>query len=140
MKNFAELLKPGASRKTHLLIAALIWSGVGLLLMIRGIKMYGTITAGPVVLALLAGTLKALFILDRAALRNIRRITALQDGACLGGVYSWKMWLIIGGMILAGRVLRMYGAASVYLGLLYVAVGWGLLLASRKLWKQYLIF
>jgi hypothetical protein len=101
--------------------------------------MYGPTTAGPVVFAHLVGTLKALFILDRAALRNIRRITALQDGACLGGVYSWKMWLVIVGMMLAGRLLRLYGSAasSSYLGLLYVAVGWGLLLASRKLWEQY---
>lgn len=139
MKKYARLLKPGASRKTHVLTAALIWSAVGLMLVGRGIAMHGLRSLTPVFLALAVGTLKALLILDRTAVKNIRRIMELQDGACLGGVYSWKMWLMIVFMVLAGRGLRLYGAAPAYVGLLYVAVGWALLFASRKLWQQYLL-
>lgn len=136
MKKIARLLKPGASRKTHLLTAALIWSAAGLLLMGRGIAMHGLDSLLPLFLAVAVGTGKALLILDRAAAKNIRRIKEFQDGACLGGVYSWKMWLLIGGMILFGRALRLSGVAPGYVGLLYVAVGWALLFASRKLWQH----
>lgn len=137
MKKIAEILKPGASRKTHFLTASLTWSTVGLLLIFRGLGMFASVEWVLIVIAFVLGTVKALLILDRTAKKNISRILNFQEGSCLGGVYSWKMWLMIIGMIVAGRVLRVSGVAPDFVGVLYVAVGWALFLASRKLWQQY---
>jgi hypothetical protein len=86
--------------------------------------------------ALLIGTFKSLFMLDKAARKNIIRITGLNDGACLGGVYSIKMWGLIACMIVFGRLLRVSGLPFEYIGILYGAIGWALMFSSRLLWKQ----
>lgn len=129
-------LKPGAAIQTHLLTAALMWSCMGGYLMARG---YGLVDAGWLLpcVAVGIGTVKALLVLDRAARRNVIRIMARQDGACLGGVYSWKMWGMVACMAVGGRLLRSSGLPAAPVAVLYGAVGSGLLLASRLIWRQW---
>jgi TRAP-type C4-dicarboxylate transport system permease large subunit len=127
--------KPGVSIKTHLFSAGLIWSLVGCGLLIFGLYFislggnYWYAVAG-----LILGTVKAIFVLDRAARKNVKRIEEFEDKVCLGSVYSWKTWLLVVAMILLGRFLRGSTLPREIIGLVYVAVGWALLLASRLMW------
>jgi hypothetical protein len=137
MKESLAKYKPAASLRTHLLVAAAIWSLVGVMLVVRGLlgfaapERYLFGLAGVVV-----GTLKSLLVLDRAARRNIERILACQEKLCLGAVYSAKMWGLVLLMIVGGRLLRVYAPAA--LGwLVYLAIGWALLLSSRLIWRQW---
>jgi hypothetical protein len=129
--------KPGASSRIHLLVAGLMWSSMGVYLLVRGGLLAGGFTLLPLLLAAGIGSLKALLILDRSVRRNIARIVARQDGACLGGVYSWKMWGLVVIMMLGGRLLRESVVPASLISLLYIAVGWGLLLSSRLFWRQW---
>ena len=86
--------------------------------------------------AILLGTLKSLFLLDKSARKNIGRISSLSDGACLGSVYSIKMWGLIACMIIFGRILRLSGLPLEYVGLIFAAIGWALFFSSRVLWKN----
>ena len=130
-------LKPGASRNAHLLAASLLWSCVGTALLTRGgFGLFGKKDIFLFLAALLFGTLKSLFILDKSVKKSIDRILRLADGSCLGGVYSVKTWGLIAGMMFMGYVLRHSSWATVELmGFLYVAIGWSVLFSSREGWK-----
>ena len=139
LKDLLIRYKPGVSIRSHLVLAALIWTIVGSALMIIGI--YWAYEAGHLLYGLsgvLLGTAKSYFILDRVARKNIRRIEGFEGKVCFGSVYSWKTWLLVGGMIGLGRFLRTTVLSSQVAGLIYAAVGWGLLLSSRLMWKTWI--
>jgi len=127
--------KPGVSIKTHLFSAGLIWSLVGCGLLFFGFYLvslngnYWYAVAG-----LILGTVKTIFILDRVARKNVKRIKEFEDKVCLGSVYSWKTWMLVLAMIFLGRYLRTSALPREIVGLIYIAVGWALLLASRLMW------
>ncbi|MBU0483304.1 MAG: hypothetical protein KKB30_02160 [Proteobacteria bacterium] len=130
--------KPGASVKTHLLVAALLWSLVGGFLFFRG----GRWVSGSgweifLLVSMLLGLCKSRMILDRVANRNIERIVQSGDGSCLGGVYSFKTWGLVIVMIVLGRFLRSSSVPIVFVGLLYVTVGCSLFWSSRMMWKKW---
>ncbi len=130
-------LKPGANRGVHLFAAPLLWTGVGSMLMVRGWGWVGPGRHWYVLLALVLGTIKSLAILDRSARRGIERMVHLRDGTCLGAVYSWKTWLLVALMIGSGILLRTFYTPGVAIGVLYLAVGWGLLFSSRLGWLRW---
>ena len=127
--------KPGASARTHLFLAALIWSVVGFFLLTNGFVLISlqdhSWLAG---VGLIMGTAKTFFILDRVARKNVKRIKEFEDKVCIGSVYSWKTWILVAGMIVLGRFLRTTVLPGEVIGLVYTAVGWALILASRLLW------
>ncbi len=128
-------LKPNASRSVHLFVAASLWTVVGLSLMSRGIVWLAAVDKLWIILpALLFGTLKSTYMLDRSAKKSIDRIIATRDGRCLGGVYSVKTWLLVLLMMTAGCLMRNSSLAKEFLGLFYVSIGWGLLFSSRNAW------
>ncbi len=128
-------LRPNASVTAHLIVAATIWTVVGLSLILRGTLWLNAIDRLWIVLpALVLGTLKALFMLDRSAKKNIDRILSSRDGKCIGGVYSIKTWLLVLLMMLAGCLLRNSSLPKEFLGLFYVSIGWALVFSSRNAW------
>ena len=128
--------KPGASVRTHLIIAAAIWSIVGLLLLARGSAFLVTADRLWLLLpAILIGSCKSLLLLDKSARKNLDRLARKEDGSCIGGVYSPKMWILIIMMIFMGRFLRNSGMPEGLIGLIYAAIGWALFFSSRLLWN-----
>ncbi len=87
--------------------------------------------------AIVAGTLKSRYLLDRSARKNVARILERREGSCLGGVYSLPVWGLVLAMILLGRLLRTSGLPGEVVGVIYVAIGWGLFLSSRLAWRQF---
>lgn len=130
--------KPGVSIRTHLFLAGMIWSVVGFFLLVNGfvlISLAEHVWLG--LIGIVLGTAKTFFILDRVARKNVRRIKEFDDKVCIGSVYSWKTWLLVAGMILLGRFLRTTVLPGEIIGLVYVAVGWALMLASRLMWQAW---
>ncbi|NIA04972.1 MAG: hypothetical protein GWP11_03270 [Proteobacteria bacterium] len=132
-------MKPGVSRAAHLFAAPFIWTVVGAVLMLRGWIWIGSGTAHWfVLLALVLGTFKSLLVLDKAARRTIHRINGMEDGTCIGAVYSWKMWLLVGVMMASGITLRHLFHPGIVIGTLYMTIGWALFLSSRHGWAAWL--
>ena len=131
-------LKPAASRQTMLLIAALFWTVVGCGLMVRGVSI---LLQGDhyllMVLAVCLGTMKAFMVFEKSARKNVVRIQEKEEGSCLGGIFSFKSWLLILVMIGLGRLLRLSGLNLGIYGVVVFAVGWGLFLASRVVWIEW---
>ena len=137
-----DTLKPAASIRPHLLLAATMWSLVGLGLCVLGVRW--TLSAAPgevawlLTAAAVAGILKARFVLDKAAGRIDSRIRARGDGRCLGGFLSLRSWLLVLFMAAGGRLLRGGVLPLSIIGPIYTAVGIALAVASRVLWRAYL--
>jgi len=138
LKKPLQAIKPGVDRRVHLLAAAILWTAIGTVLIIRGWEWIDPAENGWFVpAALFAGTVKSVFILDRAARRAVERIVRLRDGTCLGAVYSWKTWMLVVVMVTGGILLRTFFEPGKYIGTLYVAIGWALLLSSRHGWVEW---
>lgn len=84
--------------------------------------------------ALVAGTVKALLILDNTARKGVHRILEMADGTCLGAVYSVKTWLLVLVMMGTGMILRHSSLPREVLGGLYITIGWALFFSSRHAW------
>jgi len=140
MREKLACFKPGVKKRTHLLLAAILWTAVGILLLTRGayrivhVEDYASLI---VVTALIAGTLKSYYVLDRSARRSISRILTFDDGTCLGAVYSIKTWLLVVAMMGTGIILRHSSLPQGLLCFIYFTIGWGLLFSSRIAWKKW---
>lgn len=132
-------MRPGVSKSVHFFSAPFIWTAVGTMLMVRGLHWIGlSLTLWLLFIALLAGTIKSLMILDRSAKKTLHRIMMLNEKSCIGAVYSWKTWLLVVLMMALGMTLRRMIEPGLFFGTVYLAVGWGLLLSSRHGWEQWL--
>jgi len=133
-----ESLKPAASARVHLLLAALMWSTVGGVLLVLGVLWALDVRTPLTVLLLVAcgagGFLKAHYVLEPVARRTVERIEVRGDGRCVGGFLSPQSWAMVVAMMVIGRLLRGGVLSSHLVGLLYVLVGTALVLASRVLW------
>ena len=141
MRDRLEAYKPAASARTHLLLAAAMWTAVGAVLVLFGVRwaLNGQIPLPWLLLAVavVAGGLKARFVLRHAAERMIERIRTRGDGRCLGGFLSIRSWAFVALMAGAGRLLRGELLPRAVVGLIYVAVGTGLVLAGHRLWSAW---
>lgn len=130
---------PAAQVKTRIFVAALLWSGIGGMLLTRGVlAVAGSGREAWLALAVVLGAIKSRLLLDRLVRRNMARLHKLDGDRCLGGVYSLKTWLLVAGMIALGRALRLSPLPPWITGLLYVTVGWGLFWSSRVGWSAWL--
>jgi hypothetical protein len=116
-----------------------MWTAVGTMLFSLGLHWIvahdgdiGLLYAAPFVLL---GLVKAFFVLDRVAAKTITRIGTRPDDSLLVGFLSGRSWALIGGMMLAGQILRASPLPRAWLGMVYVAVGAALAVSSRTLWK-----
>ncbi len=131
--------RPDVSKSVHLFAAPFIWTAVGIMLMIRGLGWIGfSLTCWLLFIAVFIGTIKSLTILDRSAKKNLTRIMMLKEKSCLGAVYPWRTWLLVILMMATGIALRSMTEPGLFLGTVYLAVGWALLLSSRHGWEQWL--
>lgn len=132
-------IEPAASKQTHYLVAAFLWTLVGLFLLGRGMEwLFSDDIRFLLLPALVIGTAKSFLILDRTARKNIDRIDGFKKKICMGGVYSVKTWLLVIVMIFAGHFLRNSRLPIEVLGFIYAAIGWALFFSSRLIWRQWL--
>lgn len=133
-------LTPAASRRTHLLAAALLWTAVGSSLALLGLPLLLEHPAGTAIpaaaLAAAAGLFKARLTVIPAARRIAGRIERRGDGRCLGGFLSWKTWIFVLLMGALGRLVRALPAPSTLRGGILIAVAVALLAGAAVFWLR----
>ena len=142
MRSWYENLKPRASSRFQLLLAGAMWSVVGAGLLAFGTVLIGSASSTPYGQFLLLGgvglgVLKSRLLLDRTARKITVRIAERGEGRCAGSFLSFRSWALVAVMILAGRFLRGGALPTAAVGILYAAVGTGLLFSSRVAWKTW---
>jgi hypothetical protein len=127
---------PGVDKRVHLLLSAVLWTAVGMWLLVRGgLWLRSADALWLIIPALLLGSAKSLLILDRTAEKGIQRILRFNGTACVGAVYSIRTWLLVMAMMAMGYLLRHSGTPKPVLGALYITIGWALVLSSRHAWR-----
>ncbi|MGQ9498986.1 MAG: hypothetical protein ACUVQ6_01175 [Dissulfurimicrobium sp.] len=138
INSWFDAYKPRSSVLTNLFLAGLMWSAVGIFLLLRGeLNLNRTDCLVYLIFWVMIGVLKGRLILDKTAARIRDRILERGDGKCAGGFLAFKSWGLILVMILFGRLLRMSSLPSNFVWGVYAAIGTGLLFSSRIFWIRW---
>jgi len=135
------------TRETHLRVAFFVWGLVGTGLLIAGSYfLFGTRSlsildgAKPkpglaegigLVLALGVGFIKGNLVLKKVARKYSARIQALPETSPIYMTFSPKSWILVAGMMALGKITRSIGAPPLVVGVIYVTVGFALVIGSR---------
>lgn len=123
-------------------IAGALWTGVGLLLCVRAIDWLLPLSTVVEVSTELAGVIVAGFAYPAAFAKVVRkgiaRINGLSNPVSLFAFTAWKGYLMIGGMISLGILLRGSAIPKYYLSVPYTAMGLSLLAGSVQYFRQFL--
>ena len=138
-----DFLTPRVSKHYLLLIAALVWTFAGGMLLFRGftiniqlpanwrIELFGCIVAGLLFFRLL---------FNRISAKHVLRIKKLpNDCPVIFSFFNLKSYLMMFSMIFMGIMLRKTGVVSTeYLSLMYVTMGIPLLMSSFRFYYTFL--
>ena len=129
-----QKLKPVASKRELLFIAAFFWTFAGIMLLYRGITMPGKNILSRFELSIVPGLFFYIFLFSRISMRHIHRIAHLEnESPCLFSFFSFRSYFMMLIMIFAGILLRVSGIIRPdYLSLLYIIMGVPLLLSALR--------
>jgi hypothetical protein len=131
-----QRLKPGVSGRVLLFISGAMWVGVGAMLLVFATTWLHPISWHKALALAAAGAGGGLVIHHfgflRVVDRNIARIEALGEGACVFAFMAWKSYLLVAVMVTMGIMLRHSAIPKPYLAVLYISIGLGLLLSSVR--------
>ena len=128
--------KPGVGKIWLYLLAGGMWSAVGVILVRLGLSWLIPQRIISAVLLTLAGLVLALPIYRlgfyRFALNNINRIAcAASEKVCIFAFQAWTSYPLVVFMISLGVFLRRYSPVpKPFLAVIYIGIGFGLILAS----------
>ncbi len=124
-----------------MLLAALMWSAVGIFLFARGVWNIAVLDDQLkylwIAIALAVGILKAKVVLEKTAGKIAGRILSRPEDSRLLGFLSRRSWFLIALMIIMGKLLRATPLSRSLVWSVYVAIGAALFASSRILWKNW---
>lgn len=136
-----QRLTPALPKKWLLLLAGMMWTGVGILLLRYALiwltQPLSAVTGLLGVLGVCIAVLANRFQFSRLAEKNVARILALNDKACLFAFQAWTGYVIIAVMMTGGILLRHSAFPKPYLAVVYAAIGGALLQASLKYYRGF---
>ncbi len=126
--------KPAVDRYWLLLLAGLLWTGVGMGLIMTACFWLADLGWPKIALGVLggfgSGILVYRFGFSRLAERNLKRISGQPVQVCVFAFQAWRSYALIVGMMALGAVLRHSTLSRLALGMIYAAIGTGLTLSS----------
>ena len=135
LKTTLKQFKPSVEKPALLFLAALMWIGVGILLLSRAIVWLGQ-SAPLSIAAIVTGTVAALIIHHFGFLKvvdkNLARILPMEGRRCLFSFISWKSYFMVAIMAAMGIGLRHSPIPKSYLAVIYIAIGLALILSSIR--------
>lgn len=127
---------PAAKRKVLVLLAGILWSAVGLVLMAVSIK-WSMSAPGEIIYFIIPGLLVGILVYRfgflKLVITNLERIFSQAPGkekVCIFAFQDTRSYIIMMIMMLMGYTLRHAPISRVFLVPIYLTVGLGLLLSS----------
>lgn len=131
--------KPGVPKNWLLLLAGLLWIGVGCMLDGLAWSWLKTETPGKAAVLGAVGFACALMIhrfgFSKIVDKNLARILPLQGKRCVFSFMPWKSYILILIMSLMGATLRHSPVPKPHLAVLYIAIGSALILSSIRYFR-----
>jgi hypothetical protein len=140
-ENFLTKFNPAVSKNWLLVLAGIMWSGVGILLCgyavtwLAGSPSVGSLLLGITDLAISWAVYRYGF--SKIAQKNIDRILLYANKACLFSFQSWSGYIIIAVMMTGGILLKSSPIPKPYLAIMYTAIGGGLFLSSFRYYARF---
>jgi hypothetical protein len=138
-----ERFKPGVPKTVLVLIAGILWIGVGVMLDILSYSWLKGELLNRAIASAIIGFSGALIIHHFGFLRivdkNLNRILPMEGTRCVFSFISWKSYMLIAVMILMGYLLRHSPLPKLYLSVLYIAIGTALILSSVRYMRHLFI-
>lgn len=127
---------PSVPKTFLLLLAGIVWEGVGLMLMILAFSWLAKVDSLLFYIHSGAGVLFALLIHHFGFLKivdkNLTRILKMKGKKCLFSFFPKKSYMLIFIMISFGAILRHSMVPKKYLAILYIGIGLALILSSIR--------
>lgn len=139
---YLSCLTPRVSKHYLFLVAALVWTFAGGMLLIRGFVFNETLPSHRIV-GLTAGVISGLLffrlLFNRISAKHVLRIKNLPvSRPCLFSFFNLRSYLMMFSMITFGVILRKSGAISPdYLTLMYITMGIPLLMSSFRFYYTF---
>ncbi|MFH0729563.1 MAG: hypothetical protein V2B19_24890 [Pseudomonadota bacterium] len=128
--------KPAVTSRLLLFLAGLVWIFVGATLLFFAFTWLSRASNTDVQLFTITGVILALLVHHlgflKIADKNLQRILLMQGKSCLFAFIPWKSYLIIAVMIVMGAILRHSTIPKHYLAVLYIGIGFALVLSSVR--------
>jgi len=141
LREWLVRLNPALSKKWLLVLAGVMWTGVGILLLQYAIRWLShpisTISILLGMLGLIISIAVNRLMFSRLATKNIKRILSSKDKACVFSFQAWTGYLIVPIMITFGLIMRNSAIPKPYLAVVYAAIGGGLFQASLMYYLGY---
>lgn len=128
---------PKVNKNILILIAGILWSGVGVLLNFFANRWFHLLSKNEFILAIVGGVLLGAVIsyfgFSGLAQKNIDRINLYEGKVCLWAFQKWQSYILIIFMISLGIFMRKTSYMPKYLLTpMYIGIGFALFTASFK--------
>lgn len=135
-------LTPRVPKNYLLLIAAMVWSFAGGMLLFRGYLFSEDFPENRIIKTigcLVGGIVFFILLFQKISRKHMNRIQNLSpDRPCVFSFFSFKSYLMMGFMISGGIFLRKSGVVSAeYLALIYITMGIPLLMSSFRFYANF---
>ena len=139
MKKFIRKLRPAVDKKILMLMAGLMWCGVGVMLMSYSVSWLSSFPGKNQLIYGSAGFLAAMpihyFGFLRLADKNLARLLPMTEKKCFFSFMTWKSYLIVPLMVSMGIFLRNSPLPKEYLSVIYTGIGLGLFLSGLRYFR-----
>lgn len=139
MKKNLRKLKPAVDKKILVLMAGIMWCGVGAMLLSYSISWLSSFPGKSQLIFGFAGFLTAMpvhhFGFLRIADKNLARLLPMTEKKCLFSFMTWKSYLIVPVMVSMGIFLRNSPLPKEYLSIIYNGIGLGLFLSGIRYFR-----
>ncbi|MCG6911808.1 MAG: hypothetical protein LJE94_17035 [Deltaproteobacteria bacterium] len=124
------------TRTVLLLLAGIVWEGVGIMLLLLAFSWLSTASHTGMYLYAAAGILLALVVHHFGFLKivdkNAQRILQMNGKRCFFAFIPWKSYVLVIVMITMGALLRHSTLPKKVLAILYIGIGLALILSSVR--------
>ena len=129
-------IKPAVNKQVLLLLAGLMWLGVGTMLLFLSFSWLNPFHADGSFLFVGIGVIVALVVHHFGFLKivdnNLGRILPMEGTKCVFSFMTWKSYIIVSIMVVMGALLRQSPIPKPYLSIIYIGIGLALLLSSVR--------
>jgi hypothetical protein len=139
MKRQIRKLRPAVDKKILVLMAGVMWCGVGAMLISYSFSWLISLSWKSQLIFGSAGFLAAMpihhFGFLRLADKNLARLLPMTEKKCFFSFMTWKSYLIVPLMVSMGIFLRNSPLPKEYLSVIYTGIGLGLFLSGIRYFR-----
>jgi len=139
LKSVFENCKPGVGRRTLLFMGGFVWVCVGIMLLAFSYHWLGAYQGTSVLPYISAGAVLALAVHHFGFLRivdkNLGRLLTVEEKRCVFSFMPWRSYVTVAVMVGMGSALRHSPIPKHYLSVLYIGIGFGLILSSVRYFR-----